>query len=60
LLKAPPPVWELVLHLWGLGGGGERRLAMLVPEKEAAAVRCASREGGEERGRYSKLFIPSL
>ena len=34
-----------------LGGGGERRLAVLVPEGETAAVRCAGREGGEERER---------
>lgn len=42
------------------GGGGGRRLAVLVPQGETAVVRCAGREGGEERERYRELFIPSL
>lgn len=53
LLKYPLPVQELVLHLLGLGGGGERKLALLVPEGETAAVRCAGKEGGIEGAFHS-------
>lgn len=53
LLKYPLPVQELVLHLLGLGGGGERKLALPVPEGETAAVRCAGKEGGIEGAFHS-------